>query len=161
MTRNANSCVNSAMMRGINGPGDQSPCVPPRPRLPKHRLAIMVICVTNAATALATQVWRHLLPHANEGIIFVDAYPDTHRRDRAPSVRFAEVEALISEPVDAPDEGRYQRAVRRGEDDRDTRGPSPPMGRRVNGPIRMCLQSWRAVAVPGGWCSTGTTRARR
>ncbi len=85
--------------------------------------------VTNAAASIATQVWRRLLPDAREGIIFVEAYQDTHHRDRAPAVRFAEVtfdldgdalhsprwrhreraevEALIGGPVSVPAEGSY------------------------------------------------------
>jgi len=85
--------------------------------------------VTNAAASIVTQVWRRLLPDAREGIIFVEAYQDTHRRDRAPAVRFAEVtfdldgdalhsprwrhreradvEALIGGPVSVPAEGSY------------------------------------------------------
>ena len=47
--------------------------------------------VTNAAASIATQVWRRLLPDAKEGIIFIEAYQDTRRPDRAPAVRFAEV----------------------------------------------------------------------
>ncbi len=85
--------------------------------------------VTNAAASIATQVWRRLLPDAREGIIFVESYQDTHRRDRAPAVRFAEVtfdldgdalhsprwryreradvEALIGGPVSVLAEGNY------------------------------------------------------
>jgi len=83
--------------------------------------------VTNAAASIATQVWRRLLPDAREGIIFVEAYQDARRPDRAPAVRFAEVtfdldgdalhsprwrhreradvEALIGRPVSVPAEG--------------------------------------------------------
>ncbi len=89
--------------------------------------------VTNAAASIATQVWRRLLPDAKEGIIFVEAYQDTCRPDRAPAVRFAEVtfdldhgpdgdalhsprwrhrervevERLIGGPVGVPAEGSY------------------------------------------------------
>jgi len=88
-----------------------------------------VSSVTNAAASITTQVWRRLLPDAKEGIVVVEAYKDSHRLDRAPAVRFAEVtfdldgdalhsprwwhreraevEWLIGGPVGAPDEGSY------------------------------------------------------
>jgi len=47
--------------------------------------------VTTAAAAIATQVWRQLLPDAKEGIIFVEAYRDNLCRGGEPSERFAEV----------------------------------------------------------------------
>ncbi len=47
--------------------------------------------VTTAAAAIATQVWRQLLPDAKEGIIFVEAYKDTQRLAGESSERFAEV----------------------------------------------------------------------
>ncbi len=51
------------------------------------------LSVTNAAAAIATQVWRQLLPDAKEGIIVVEAYRDrdTWRRAGEPAERFAEV----------------------------------------------------------------------
>jgi len=47
--------------------------------------------VTNAAASIATQAWRQLLPHAREGIIFIDAYLDPRHMHIAPGERFAEV----------------------------------------------------------------------
>jgi len=47
--------------------------------------------VTNAAASLATHVWRHLLPDAKEGIVFIEAYRDRRGAGRAPAARFAEV----------------------------------------------------------------------
>jgi len=47
--------------------------------------------VTNAAASIATQVWRHLLPHAKEGIVFIEAYVDPRHMHIAPDERFAEV----------------------------------------------------------------------
>ncbi len=41
--------------------------------------------VTTAAAAIATQVWRQLLPDAKEGIIFVEAYRDNLCRGGEPS----------------------------------------------------------------------------
>ncbi len=85
--------------------------------------------VTNAAASIATQAWRRLLPHAKEGIIFVEAYVDPRHVHIAPGERFAEVtfdldsdalhsprwrhreraevEALIGGPISLPVESSY------------------------------------------------------
>lgn len=47
--------------------------------------------ITHAQPALATGVWRQLLPHAIEGLRWIELYLDTYHRDVAPAERFAEV----------------------------------------------------------------------
>ncbi len=47
--------------------------------------------VTNAAASIATQAWRQLIPHAREGIVFIEVYVDPRHMHIAPGERFAEV----------------------------------------------------------------------
>lgn len=96
--------------------------------------------ITNAAEDLATQVWQQLLPHAREGIRFVECYVDPPHADRAgdaggaPAARFdevlfrldhdrlhsprwrhlsrAEVEAWIGGPFSVPIASSYRREAR-------------------------------------------------
>ena len=49
------------------------------------------VSITNAAAALATQVWRQLLPDAKEGLRWIEAYSTGARRADAPTESFAEV----------------------------------------------------------------------
>lgn len=69
---------------------------------PKGALPIAIACelpgtlntgpsITNAASALATQLWQQLLPRAREGIIFIEAYVDPFHAGSMPAERFAEV----------------------------------------------------------------------
>lgn len=47
--------------------------------------------ITNAAAAVATQVWRQLLPHAREGLRWIELYKDGQGGETEPAERFAEV----------------------------------------------------------------------
>jgi len=59
--------------------------------------------VTNAAAQVATQAWRQLLPTAKEGIVFIEAYVDSHHTHSAPGERFAEVTfALDGDALHSP-----------------------------------------------------------
>ncbi len=56
--------------------------------------------VTNSAAALATQVWRELLPQAREGLRWIEVYLDLRDPNPVYRERFAEVEFQLGRSAD-------------------------------------------------------------